>query len=50
MALWFALVLAWLAGSGLYRGEPLGELLPGLALTALGGAVGGSRSWRAWPC
>ena len=39
VALWFALVLAWTALSGLWRGEPLGSLLPGLALTALGGAV-----------
>ena len=39
VAAWFALVLAWHAGSGLYRGEGLGELLPGLALTLLGGAL-----------
>ena len=39
VALWFALVVAWLAASGLWRGESLAELLPGLATTALGGAV-----------
>ena len=39
VAAWFALVLTWHAGSGLYRGEGLGELLPGLALTLLGGAL-----------
>ena len=40
VAVWFGLVLLWLALSGLWSGEPLGELLPGLLATALGGAVG----------
>ena len=39
VSVWFALVLAWNAGSGLYRGQTPGELLPGLALTLLGGAL-----------
>ena len=39
VAVWFALVLTWLAASGLYRGETLVELLPGLVATAMGGAL-----------